>query len=52
MKRKLRKASSGSESIILTIPRSIIDLLDLDANSEVNVEVKGKKIVIDTEPYK
>lgn len=49
MRRKLRKASSGSESIILTIPRSIIDLLNLNANSEVEVEVKGKKIVINTE---
>ena len=52
MKRKLRKASSGSDSVVLTIPKSIIDLLDLTANSEVNVEVKGKKIVINTEPDK
>lgn len=48
MKRKLRKASAGSESLILTIPRSIIELLNLNANSEVDVELKGKKIVITT----
>lgn len=46
MKRKLRKATSGSESLILTIPRSFIELLELDADSEMDVELKGKKIII------
>lgn len=46
MKRKLRKATSSSESLVLTIPRSFIELLELDANSEVDVELKGKKIII------
>lgn len=46
MKRKLRKATSGSESLVLTIPRNFIELLELDADSEVDVELKGKKIII------
>lgn len=46
MKRKLRKATSSSESLVLTIPRNFIELLELNADSEVYVELKGKKIVI------
>lgn len=46
IRRKLRKATSGSESLILTIPRSYIELLKLNADSEVDLELKGRKIII------
>lgn len=46
MVRKLRKSSAGSESLIITIPRSMIELLRLKAQDEVEIEIKGKKIVI------
>lgn len=46
MIRSLRKASAGSQSIVLTIPRNIIELLKLKADDKVEVELKGNKIII------
>lgn len=46
IRRKLRKATAGSESLVLTIPRSYIEILNLKACSEVYLELRGKKIVI------
>ena len=49
MKRKLRKPMNDSGSLIVTIPKGIVDLLDLEPYAEVDIELKGKKIIINTE---
>lgn len=49
MKRKLRKPMNDSGSLIFTIPKGIVDLLDLEPYAEVDIELKGKKIIINTE---
>lgn len=49
MKRKLRKAASNSESLFLTIPKNILELLNLQQDDEVEIELKGKKIIINTD---
>lgn len=46
MIRKLRNVSSNPNSLMITIPRYIVEMLELNANQDVEVELKGKKIVI------
>ena len=48
MIRKLRKATSTSDSLVLTIPKYIVEYLELKENSVINIETRGKKIIIDT----
>lgn len=49
MIKQLRKISNERDSLMLTIPKFIVDLLELSANQKVDIELKGKKIVINTE---
>lgn len=46
MIRKLRNVSSNPNSLMVTIPRYIVELLNLTTNQEVDIEVKGKRIII------
>lgn len=48
MIRKLRNISSNPNSLMITIPRYIVEMLKLNANQDVEVELKGKKIIIQT----
>ena len=48
MIRRLRKASSTSDSLVLTIPKYIVEYLELKEDSIINIETRGKKIIIDT----
>lgn len=48
MIRKLRNVSSNPNSLMITIPRYIVEMLKLNANQDVEVELKGKKIIIQT----
>lgn len=47
MVRKLRNVSSNPNSLMLTIPRYIVETLKLSTNQEVEVKLVGKKIVIE-----
>jgi antitoxin component of MazEF toxin-antitoxin module len=49
MIKKLRKISNNKDSLMITIPKFIVDLLELEANQDVDIELKGKKIIINTE---
>ena len=46
MVRRLRQVTSDYGTLLLTIPKYLVEELHLTANQEVNVELKGKKIVI------
>jgi len=48
MLRYLRKATSTSDSLVITIPKYIVEQLQLNENMEVDIEMRGKKIIIDT----
>ncbi len=47
MQRKIRSMNGGEcNSLILTIPMYIVEQLNLKANQDVDIEIKGKKIII------
>jgi antitoxin component of MazEF toxin-antitoxin module len=48
MIRNLRKVSTASDSIGITIPKYIVDILNLNPDDEVDIELKGTKIIIST----
>jgi len=48
MVKKLRKLTNTSDSLMITIPKFIVDILELKADEEVDIEMKGKKIIINT----
>ena len=52
MKRNLRALNNQCDSIILTIPKYMVDMLELEPNQEIDIELKGKKIIINTEVKK
>lgn len=49
MIRKLRRASTTSDSLIVTIPKWIVEYLELKEDCIINIETRGKKIIIDTD---
>lgn len=49
MKRKLRALNNMCDSIIITIPKYMVDILELEANMDVDIDLKGKKIIINTD---
>ena len=49
MIKKIRKLNNYNDSLYLTIPKYIVDLLKLEANQDIDIELKGKKIIINTE---
>lgn len=48
MRKKLRKVTNTSDSLMITIPKFIVDMLELKADNDVDIELKGKKIIINT----
>lgn len=46
MVRKLRQVTSDYGTLLLTMPKYLVEELGLKANQEVNIELKGKKIII------
>ena len=48
MIRSLRKVSTASDSIGITIPKYIVDILNLKPDDEIDIELKGTKIIIST----
>jgi len=44
----VRKATSTSDSLVITIPKYIVEQLQLNDNQEVDIEMKGQKIIINT----
>ena len=48
MIRNLRKLSTAADSLTLTIPKYIVDILQLKPDTPVDIDFKGKKIIIDT----
>lgn len=48
MIRNLRKVSTASDSLGITIPKYIVDILDLKPDDNVDIELKGSKIIIST----
>lgn len=48
MIRSLRKVSTTSESLGITIPKYIVDILNLKPDDEIDIELKGTKIIINT----
>lgn len=49
MKRKLRALNNVCDSIIITIPKYMVDILKLEPNMDIDIELKGKKIIINTD---
>ena len=49
MKYKLRRANSNSDSLITTIPKWIVDKMNLRENDKVNIDLQMKKIIITKE---
>lgn len=48
MERKLRKASASSDSLIVTIPKHIVDEMNLSAKDALEIKKQGdKKIIIE-----
>ena len=52
MLRYVRKATTTSDSLVITIPKYIVEQLQLKDNQEVDVEMRGQKIIIDTNANK
>ena len=52
MIRNLRKLSTAADSLTLTIPKYIVDILQLKPDTPVDIDFKGKKIIIDTKTEK
>lgn len=46
MIKKFRKATSTADTLIITIPKFMIELLELSANQDVDVSLKGGKIIL------
>ena len=49
MKYKLRRANSNSDSLVTTIPKWIVNKLNLKDKDLVNIDLQGKKIIITKE---
>ena len=49
MKYKLRRANSNSDSLVTTIPKWIVDKMNLRENDKVNIDLQMKKIIITKE---
>lgn len=48
MLRKLRRATAGSDSLTVVVPKYIVEELKLFPDKEIDISVKGTKIIIDT----
>ena len=48
MLRKLRKATSKSDSLSIIIPKYMVDELKLFPDKDVDINIRGTKIIIDT----
>jgi len=46
MERKIRKASASSDSLIVTIPKYIVDELKLNPNDSLEIKKQGDKKII------
>lgn len=46
MLRKLRNSASNSDSLFLTIPRNLVEILNLKQDQEVDISLKGSKIIL------
>ena len=46
MKYKLRRANSNSDSLVTTIPKWIVDKMNLRENDKVNIDLQMKKIIL------
>ena len=46
MIRKLRAINKNCESLMLTIPKYLVDSLNLKPDQDVDLDVKGQKIII------
>ena len=49
MKYKLRRANSNSDSLVTTIPKWIVNKMNLSENDKVNIDLQMKKIIITKE---
>jgi len=49
MKRKLRALNSQSDSLYITIPKYLVEILELKQDMTIDIELKGKKIIINTD---
>lgn len=52
MIKQLRISKTNSDSVRITIPKYITEELNLSVGSYVDVYMKGKKIIIDTDVSK
>ena len=52
MLRKLRATHTGCNSLYVTFPRYIIDTLELQKQQDVDVTIKGSKIIVETKVKK
>ena len=52
MKYKLRKANTAATSLITTIPKWIVEKLELKENDFVNIDLQAKRIIITKEEKK
>lgn len=49
MKRKLRALNNVCDSLYITIPKYFVEMLELKPDMDINIELKGKKIIVDTD---
>ena len=49
MKYKLRKANAKVSTLVTTIPKWIVNKLNLEDKDLVNIDLQGKKIIITKE---
>lgn len=49
MLRKLRKLNNNSDSLFITLPMYFVDFLKLEKGQNIDISIKGKKLIIDTD---
>jgi len=49
MKRKLRALNNQSDSLYITIPKYLVDVLGLKQDMDIDIELRAKKIIINTD---
>ena len=49
MKRKLRALNNQSDSLYITIPKYLVEVLELKQDMDIDIELKAKKIIINTD---
>lgn len=48
VRKKLRALNSQSDSLYITIPKYLVDIIGLKPNQDVDILVRGSKIIVET----